>query len=71
MKTIWDTSDVFGSIRSLHDGMPLYAVSSSKGTNYVPCIVYVLLALRENHGVHKERTAGNGPEQGKTVTFPE
>ena len=31
----------------------------------------VLLALRENHGAHKERTAGNGPEQGETVTFPE
>ena len=68
MKTIWDTSDVFGSIRSLHDGMPLYVVSSSKGTNYVPCIVCY---WRYEKTMHKERTAGNGPEQGKTVTFPE
>ena len=33
----------------------------------------VLLALRENYGVHKERTAGNGPEQDRKdrATFPE
>ena len=54
--------------------MPLYVVSSTKGTNYVLCAMYsVLLAPWETAMVSTK----NGPEAtrlnkiGKTVTFSE